>query len=761
LPDSPAARAAAPRARAFALVWLVAVLVGAALGQSAFARAQLVRAVQWEEFLRHRMVGLAWYAALGLAALGLAWSTRGWSPLAIGGRARRGAAVALALLVLVAGWLRFHRLEELPPGLWVDEALNGVQAVEIAASGRPLVALPLEDVRTGLGAGFVDLAGLAFALFDFDDGPWGVRAVAAVIGICGVAAVAALAWIWCGPLTALAATSWLAVSQWHLNYSRWGEMPLLSSVVETLLALAVTIGLRARGRRAWAAWLLAGALAGVGVYTYQTFRLFVVLAVLAGGVAAWRHRAALAGRWGAIGAAAVLALAVATPMLHYAVTATQQFGERAADTLIFGRDDWREQLAESLPRSLLAFQLVGDDNPRHNLPFAPLLTAVPAALAALGLALCLARARQPPHGVVVLWFAAALLPGVITLEAPHASRLLDAIVPLALMIGVAVDALAAALVVALPRRVAVVVGTGLALAAAWTTARAEWQAYFVAREQLPAFTDAFFTYESAPGRYLAERTPDAVVFLDPITYWQPATRFLAHRFLAARPDDVRELRLAHDFPPRQPLPRDALYLLPRPYASFAAVLMALSPRTACETWRDRFERIDLVACRVPRDEINRAVNDGWRPPFGLRGRFYAAADGSGTPLAEAPLPYALAEYALDQAPIGRFGLAQWDGTIDLPRDGEYVFRLNPDTTTLDIDGQRIISHAGADAHGGGHEGRATLRAGRRPIRVTLVPGNGPNFLWLYWQPPDEEGDWVPADALRPPADGLAAPHSPG
>src|SRR5690606_27645007 len=101
----------------------------------------------------------------------------------------------------------------------------------------PLVALPMEDVRTGLGAGFVNVAALPYAFGDPSDGPWTIRAVAAVFGILGVAAAAVLAWAWFGPVAAVAATAWLTVSQWHLNYSRWGEMPIMSPLIETLVAL--------------------------------------------------------------------------------------------------------------------------------------------------------------------------------------------------------------------------------------------------------------------------------------------------------------------------------------------------------------------------------------------------------------------------------------------------------------------------------------------------------------------------------------------
>ena len=741
-----------PRSRVAALLLLGAALLSAAAGQTHFALAQRARDVQYELLLGHRRAGLVWYGLAVAATFALCRRIRGWR---LPGLARAWPALlGLLALVGVGGWLRVHRLDQLPPGLWIDEALNGVQAVQIAAAGQPLAALPPEDVRTGLGAGYVDLAALAFAVFDPTDGPYALRAVTAAIGTAAVAAVAALAWVLFGPRAAVAATAWVAVSQWHLNYSRWGEMPILSSLVETLMALALAVGLRNRGVRAWCGWLVAGLLAGAGLYTYQTFRLFIVLAGAAGVLLGLRHRKTLARHALPLALAVVLAGVVAAPMLQYAYSEPLQFGERAQGTLILGRDDWRAQLAQSVPGSLLAFQLVGDDNPRHNLPFAPLLSFVPALLAPVGLTVCLARWRRPAYAIVPLWFAIALVPGMITLEAPHASRLLDAVVPVALAVGVAVDTAGGVWRATAPRRAARLAGGAAALAAVALMATQEYRMYFVARERQPEFFDAFYPWESAPGRYLAAHTPTATVFLDPNTYWSPATQFVAHRYLDTLPNDVRMLRLQHDFPPAEPLARDALYLLPRPYAPLADVIRAMWSDAACDEVRDPFGRVDLVACRVPSaavDAWREAASAGAPWPYGLRGRFYPTTDDGGPPVGEAMLAFPFCEYPLNEPPLGLFQLAVWEGFIDIPEAGTYYFRLHPDSTTLTIDGRRILSDAGADAYGGGNEGRAELPAGRLPIRITLRPGpQGRYFLWFIWQPSHRAVGIVPPTALHPP-----------
>jgi hypothetical protein len=378
---------------------------------------------------------------------------------------------------------------------------------------------------------------------------------------------------------------------------------------------------------------------------------------------------------------------------------------------------------------------------------------VAALLAPIGLAVCVARWRALPYATVLLWFVIALVPGVITLESPHASRLLDAIVPVALMIGIAVDVLLGVLQAALPGRLSVPAGVAAALLALALSAREEYRTYFVERPRRPDFTAAFHPWESAPGRYLAAHAPSATVFLDPTTYWSPVTQFVARRYLAALPNDVRILRVQHDFPPAELLTRDALYLLPRTYAPLAAAIRAMWAQARCEEVRDRFGRLDMVACRVPQAALaaSHTASPPPRWPYGLRGRFYDTPDGSGPPRAEAMLAFPFCEYSLEEPPLDRFRLAEWEGFIDIPEAGEYFFRLHPDSTTLTIDGRQIIEHAGARAFGGGNEGRAALPAGRLPIRITLDPGpTGRYFLWFVWQPPHRELEIVPSAVLRPP-----------
>jgi hypothetical protein len=739
--------------RLLSLALVVLVLACALQGQLHFAAGHAAFGTEHIE-RAERNAGLLWYGLMIVPLIVLCLLHRN-SDLSAWNLSRRATATLLIGFIVLGAALRFHRLDELPPGCWDDEGMNGLAAVSIARSGIPRV-VPENDPRPGLAAGFIDLAALVFALVDPDDGPYVLRSVAAALGTIGLAGIAAAAWLLFGKQVALVATAWVAVSQLHVNYSRIGWEQITSSVAEVFVVAGVAAGLRCQGWKSWAGFLTAGLFYGLGLYSYQNYRLFVVLATAVGLVF-------LVMRWNSVRcyraqflSAATLALVVGAPMLWFALNHWSEFSTRGRETIVFSYPDWWEELQRSVPRSLLAFQLIGDGNPRHNLPFSPLLSFVPAMLAPIGVVVCLFRSRQLAYRTVPIWFALGVLPGAITHEAPHASRLLDAITPIAFMVGIAVCFLTALLRHVLPeRRTGLLMGLVALMVAAALTAREEYRAYFVERERQEVFYDAFLPYEAVPGRYLEKRRPKETTYLDPKTFWSPTMRFTARRAFADDRSDIRMMRVMHDFPPREPITSDVLYLLPGPYTPMVPAMRAMFPSAEVEHLRDPFGRIDLTVFRVAQQDLNEFTwrveegTYGWT--FGLRGRFYSSSDGSGHPYYEAVSPFMFGEYEINQPPIGEFGFAVWDGYIELPRTGEYYLRLNPDTTTLTIARREIISDKRERATGGDNEARAVLSAGRWPIQITFrSQPNIPYFLWFFWHPPEEDPEWVRSSALFPP-----------
>ena len=92
----------------------------------------------------------------------------------------------------------------------------------------------------------------------------------------------------------------------------------------------------------------------------------------------------------------------------------------------------------SLNKHLAMFNIAGDQNGRHDLPGAPMLDDVTAALFFLGLGLCVVRAGRWQYIFPPLWFVAALAGGVLSLpfEAPQSHRTLENSIVTALCAGI-------------------------------------------------------------------------------------------------------------------------------------------------------------------------------------------------------------------------------------------------------------------------------------------------------------------------------------
>jgi 4-amino-4-deoxy-L-arabinose transferase-like glycosyltransferase len=190
----------------------------------------------------------------------------------VGDWSRRDWMILLALTVLAAV-LRFYKLGTIPPGFQFDEAFNALDASRVLQGERPLF-LPdnngREVVYTYLQAGLAALLGLSV---------YTLRLTSALVGIATIAVTYLLLRALLRQNSRRVAT-WtslaLAVSFWHLHFSRYGIrvilMPLIFSGVCGFFWLAT--------RRGWLwAYILSGVFTGLSVWTHPTGRLIPLVLI--------------------------------------------------------------------------------------------------------------------------------------------------------------------------------------------------------------------------------------------------------------------------------------------------------------------------------------------------------------------------------------------------------------------------------------------------------------------------------------------------
>src|SRR3989338_7450549 len=83
----------------------------------------------------------------------------------------------MSLILFLGVFFRFYGLSEIPPGLYPDEAMNGNNALEAITTGDFKWFYPENNGREGL---FINIQ--AISIWIFGNEPWALRAVSALFG---------------------------------------------------------------------------------------------------------------------------------------------------------------------------------------------------------------------------------------------------------------------------------------------------------------------------------------------------------------------------------------------------------------------------------------------------------------------------------------------------------------------------------------------------------------------------------------------------
>ncbi len=313
-----------------------------------------------------------------------------------------GSTMLLALL------LRVFRLSEMPSGMHSDQGLTGLNALRILKEGwNPFFdaytqAVPEPLLFTQL-AGWFGVFGssyLAFHLFFV------------FLALLAMPLVYYVVRHFSGPRVALASLFLLAVMRWHVIYSRNGY-PTVQVPLYLFGALALYLVARKVVKKRLWAFILSGVVLGLGLYTYQAFKIapllllvFVLLlrprGIRQAALLFKPHRAML-----------IAFVALALPLLLHMVL-SKNIGNREGDLWIFSQMKAEKSvmpLVRNITGTKLMFNYQGDLNPRHNLPGAPMLDPFTGILFVLGILQAVRHIRRRK------WEAFALA-GLIVMTMP-------------------------------------------------------------------------------------------------------------------------------------------------------------------------------------------------------------------------------------------------------------------------------------------------------------------------------------------------------
>jgi hypothetical protein len=356
----------------------------------------------------------------------------------------------LGAILLIAVFFRFYHLTTIPPGLYMDEAMDGVNAQYAAQTGQFQVFYPEDNGREGL---YVNLLAFAFRFHLLPDtAPWSVRVPAEVAGTLTVLGVYLLVCVLfknsrevesptlydSAPTLALLSAFFLATSFWHINFSRIGFRAILGPLCLTWATYFLLMAIRSRSSRlsALGPAAIAGIFYGLGFYTYIAFRVTPLLPLLF--IPFFRKTRGF-------GKCFILfvfvTILVALPINWYYLKHQADFIAHTAELSVTNAENPLAVLANNTVKTALMFVWHGDYSWRHNMGGAPELWRPVGILFFLGLVLgiwALVKvdspfAHRPPRFAILFlltWLILGSLPAIFSKgPLPHALRALLMVVP--------------------------------------------------------------------------------------------------------------------------------------------------------------------------------------------------------------------------------------------------------------------------------------------------------------------------------------------
>jgi len=349
---------------------------------------------------------------------------------------------ALVLLILLAAFLRFYHLHDIPVGLDADEAEKGWEARRVVSGEQYPIFF-----TAGYGAEPMHYYATALSLRVFGIRAFSVRFGSAVAGLLLVPVIYLLARELFVPpgkppsLVPILSAFWVATSYWHLTYSRIGMEPVYLPLFASATAYLLWRGIRTQKRTHY---LLAGCFLGASLYTARPVRFFPILLLVF-----LAYHVLTNARFRQVHLTSLLLLGmvfllVLLPLATYALVHPDMFFKREMAVTILNPELQDQPLPptifEGIAKTFGMYNLVPDPQFERNPAHRPILDALSSAFFLVGLTSAWLRRKQPAYAFVFLWLMVMSLPGALTPDvAPHYSRGIGALPAVALLFSVGVD----------------------------------------------------------------------------------------------------------------------------------------------------------------------------------------------------------------------------------------------------------------------------------------------------------------------------------
>jgi len=642
----------------------------------------------------------------------------------------------LVLILGLACFFRLYRIDVLPAGMHTDQGLTGLCALRIEHEGwRPFFEIFNYQIPEVLL--FYQLAAwfrwAGDSLFNFHLF-FTLQAFFAFIFF--YAAIRQLS----GSKTALISLFILAVTRWS-----WIETRTCYPSSEVIFYLFGALCFWVYGlqkQKKWA-FILSALFMGMGLYTYQAFKLVPLLFLIYGAIEYFRYRKGNSFRFSTIVCYFLIVFVLALPLLHY-FWQEKTLGNRERDVFI-GNTLLEQKSLRPLwdvwVGNALMFNRTGDEIARHNIPGHRMLDDVTGILFILGLGLAFCRRKNRDSFYFLTGFFILALAGLLSNQLNNSNRLVVLTAFTAYFAGSFLEYFWNYLDRVFPSRKKWIIAVLLTGLTAMTTQNV--YTYFVEQANNEDCRLSLGLEQATIGQTIGnfqKASPERFhFFIAPFYFNNHVVRFLGYQGMAeSSPLDLAALAKG-DFPKD----KDAVFFMEQNKGASFDFLKMLFPGGRETLLKNSEGHVLLYRYDVSADSLRQFKK--WNR--GLMGTYWNAPDAKSNPVLSRQDPV-LNFTSKHDFPFQNYPpfFIRWKGRLITETGGTYRIRLlTTDKALIKVDGREVFNTEKAE------EESVSMKKGFHSIQVEYKKMEGDLIsIHLVWMTPGQnQWEVVPPTAFGP------------
>jgi len=341
--------------------------------------------------------------------------------------------------------IRILKLEEIPPGFYVDEVVFGYDAYSLITTGRDSDGnlLPIYFRHLGTYVDPIYVYSIIPLILLFGNTIFSVRFTSVLYGVMSIFTTYLFVKEAFNKKLALLTSLFLALSPWHFFFSRVGFQCISFTFYFTLSLYFLLKSLQNKPRFLYLGFIILG----ISIYTYFVSRLFIPLFIL-GFIFIYRKKLLYLDEfrkyliWSFF-----IFFIIITPFIYNLVFNYEIIMSRFNHVSIFRNGYESMRIEFNLPENFSRYLLVslsfvenyishisptflffeGDPNPRHSLREFGQLYLFQSLPILFGIFVCI-KERREIHKLLIFWLAIYSIPASLTYEGiPHAVRTITAL----------------------------------------------------------------------------------------------------------------------------------------------------------------------------------------------------------------------------------------------------------------------------------------------------------------------------------------------